>query len=177
MEDVSYTAVPSNKVSRIMVGAGVLCMVFSALALWRNIAVPVIWQVLFLVGTILSVFFLTRYELSKYIYVLTVLEGKHYFLVLHRQGKRESTLCSQPLSQLRLVRYTDREHPLPEEAGTYYRFLPTVHPEHSVLLTFGAQGREASHVRIEPSEEFLHELQQRRKLAAEQQKAEEEQEE
>ena len=97
-----------------------------------------------------------RYFFSAFIYEITCLEGEWLLLVAAKQGKRYTTLCRMPLSQmvgLTPLTSPDKIEKPKGKVSQVHRFRQNMFPEAICLCRFD-DGETTTEIELEPNEEF-----------------------
>jgi hypothetical protein len=109
---------------------------------------------------IAAIFMYTRYMAAQYFYDVAVLGGEPLFIIRHKLGKRETTMCRVPLAHIVAVEKQDkaarRAHKT-EADYTRYFYSPTLDPEITYLIV--ARSRyEKAEITVEANDEFAETL-------------------
>lgn len=133
------------------IGAVAAALLYMFIPLFKGVVGIV--AMIFIVG---AVFIYTKYMAAEYIYDITVPDGTPLFVIRHRTGKRETTLCRIELSSIKSVerqtREQRREHKTPADRARYF-YCPTFSPDETYLIISETR-YEKSEISIEAGEEF-----------------------
>lgn len=119
---------------------------------------------IFIIG---AIFMYTRYMAAQYIYDVTVQGQTPMFIVRHKMGKRETTMCRVCLSGIISVEKQSREerraHKTPRDHARY-NYSPSLDPMESYLIISRSRYEKAEII-IEANEEFAAALMRSAELA------------
>ena len=156
MESFTYKATPQNKRAIYLfiafaIGAVAFTILYLNMIQYRGLVGFV--AMIFIVA---AVFMYTRYMAAEYHYDVLVEGESRLFVVRHRLGNRETTMCRIDLhSILSVERQTKEErkaHTTPAEYKKY-SYSPTVAPEVTYLITSSSRTEKAE-ITIEANDEF-----------------------
>ena len=109
-----------------------------------------------MVFIIASIFMYTRYIAAQYYYDVTVVNDTPLFIVRHKLGKRETTMCRIPLSGIVSVepqtKAERKSHKTPSGLAVF-NYCPSVSPELTYLITSRSRYDKAE-ITVEANEEF-----------------------
>ena len=105
---------------------------------------------------IAAIFMYTRYMAAQYFYDVTVLDGEPLFVIRHKLGRRETTMCRIAVADIVSIEKQDkqkrRDHKTPVEYKRYF-YSPTLDPEITYLII--ARSRyEKAEITVEANDEF-----------------------
>ena len=144
------------------VAAGILYIALMKLGKYHGIA-----GLLTMVMVIGAIFIYTRYMAAQYYYDVTVVNNTPLFIVRHKLGKRETTMCRIELGAIVSVEKQTREerkrHKTPSDLARY-NYSPSISPEVTYLIT--ARSRyEKAEITVEANDEFAAALLRQAELA------------
>lgn len=156
MEEKRFTPRPKNKVAPICALAFVVCGLALFLILPRFItqyAAPV--QLAAVMVLVIGIFIAMKYCFVSNTYVLMEGEnGRPWFLVEQKQGRRVSTVCQLPVSRLLSIEECRRGQPAPKVIGQTFSYIATMNgPEYQYLRARGDKGELL--IKIEADADFL----------------------
>ena len=150
MNDLQYTPPFKRTVPLVLLGIACFCCIVSAVCLMLSVGEKIVWQCLFIVFAVMTVYVTVRYFVSKYTYHIEVEHG--LFVVIETKGRRQTPVCRLELSTLIDVTPFSREKT--KGIRSLYTYCHKTVPEMQQLLFFeDAGGRIA--VCIECDGEFL----------------------
>ena len=156
MEEKRFTPRPKNKVAPICAMAFVVCGLALFLVLPRFItqyAAPV--QLAAVMVLVIGIFIAMKYCFVSNTYVLMEGEnGRPWFLVEQKQGRRVSTVCQLPVSRLLAIEEYHRGDAAPKTTGQTFSYIATMNgPEYQFLRARGDKGELL--IKIEADADFL----------------------
>lgn len=105
---------------------------------------------------IAGIYIYTRFLAAEYYYDITVLNDIPTFIVRHKIGKRETTMCRIDLASIvsveRQTKDERRKHKTPSDHKIYF-YSPTLYPEVSYLIISHGTYEKAE-INIEANDEF-----------------------
>lgn len=105
---------------------------------------------------IAGIYIYTRFIAAEYYYDVAVLDDVPTFIVRHKIGKRETTMCRIDIASItsveRQTKDERRKHKTPSD-HKIYAYSPTLYPEISYLIISQSQYEKAE-INIEANDEF-----------------------
>ena len=156
MEEKRYTPRPKNKTAPICAITFAVVGLVLFLVLPRFItryAAPA--QLAAVMLLVIGIFIARKYCFVSNTYVLMEGEnGRPWFLVEQKQGKRISTVCQLPVSRLLAIEEYHRGEAVPKTAGQTFSYIATMNgPEYQFLRARGEKGELL--IKIEANADFL----------------------
>lgn len=156
MEEKRYTPRPKNKTAPICAITFAVVGLVLFLVLPRFItryAAPA--QLAAVMLLVIGIFIAMKYCFVSNTYVLMEGEnGRPWFLVEQKQGKRISTVCQLPVSRLLAIEEYHRGEAVPKTAGQTFSYIATMNgPEYQFLRARGEKGELL--IKIEADADFL----------------------
>lgn len=138
-----------------MLGAAATVILYMNLEVYRGMV-----GLLAMMFIIAAIFMYTRYMAAQYFYDVTLLGGEPLFVIRHKLGKRETTMCRVALRDIVSVERQDKEkrrtHKTPADYTRYF-YSPTLDPEITYLII--ARSRyEKAEITVEANDEFAETL-------------------
>ena len=116
---------------------------------------------------IAAIFMYTRYMAAQYFYDVTILNDTPLFIVRHKLGKRETTMCRVAIEDIvsveRQTKDDRRSHKTPVEYKRYF-YSPTLDPEITYLIVVRSRYEKAEIV-VEANDEFAETLRRYAEIA------------
>lgn len=161
MNNISMSARTKNKRALYMliaflIGAAAFSVLYIVMTVYRGVIG--LAAMIFFIG---AIFIYTKHVAVEYIYSIANFDTSPMLTVVHKVGKRETTMCGIFLSGIVSVeRLTAEEMKSvkPDREYARYNYCPTMGPEYVYLITYTMRSEKAK-VLIEATDEFAAELQ------------------
>ena len=161
MADISMSCRAQNKralylLIAFLIGAVAFSILYIVMTVYRGVIG--LAAMIFFIGTI---FIYTKHVAVEYIYSIANLDTSPMLTVVHKVGKRETTMCGIFLSGITSIERLTLEEMKGVKADreyAKYNYCPTMGPDFVYLITYSMRSEKAK-VLIEATDEFALELQ------------------
>jgi hypothetical protein len=161
MSDISMSRRAQNKralylLIAFLIGAVAFSLLYIFMTVYRGLIG--LAAMIFFIGTI---FIYTKHVALEYIYSIRNFDTSPMLTVVHKVGKRETTMCGIYISGIVSIEKLTREElrsVKPDKEFAKYNYCPTMGPDFAYLITYRTRS-EGAKLLIEATDEFAAELQ------------------
>ena len=158
--DISMSRRAENKralylLIAFLIGAAAFSVLYIVMTIYRGLIG--LAAMIFFIG---AIFIYTKHVAVEYVYSIANLDTAPMFTVVHKVGKRETTMCGIYLSGIVSVEKLTGEEMRSVKADreyAKYNYCPTMGPDFAYLITYTMRSEKAK-VLVELTDEFAAEL-------------------